>query len=74
MRKDVAETERILTDFLGRTPRIETSRLLLREIQETDAKEIFDCWMQDEDVSRYMCWKASCDIAETENFVQFELG
>ena len=41
------------------TPRIETDRLLLREIQETDVNDIFDCWMQDEDVSRYMCWKAS---------------
>ncbi|MDD6211631.1 MAG: GNAT family N-acetyltransferase [Clostridiales bacterium] len=72
--KDMAETERILTNFLRKTPRIETNRLLLREIQETDVKDIFDCWMQDEDVSRYMCWKASCDIAETKNFVRFELG
>ena len=37
---DMAETERILTDFLCTTPGIETSRLLLREIQETDVKEI----------------------------------
>lgn len=74
LRKDVAETERILTDFLRRTPRIETCRLLLREIQETDVKDIFDCWMQDEDVSRYMCWKASCDIAETRSFVRYELS
>lgn len=55
------------------TPRIETNRLLLRKIQEADVKDIFDCWMQDEDVSRYMCWKASGDIAETQSFVQFEL-
>ena len=57
-----------------KTPRIETNRLLLREIQETDVNDIFDCWMQDEDVSKYMWWKASCDIAETQSFVQFELG
>lgn len=55
------------------TPRIETNRLLLRKVQEVDVKDIFDCWMQDEDVSRYMCWKASGDIAETQSFVQFEL-
>ena len=55
------------------TPRIETNRLLLRKVQEADVKDIFDCWMQDEDVSRYMCWKASGDIAETQSFVQFEL-
>ena len=34
------------------TPRIETERLILREVQKTDVKDIFDCWMQDEDVSR----------------------
>ena len=56
-----------------RTPRIETNRLLLREIQETDINDIFTCWMQDEAVSRYMCWKASNDIEETKSFVRFEL-
>ena len=71
--KDMAETERILSDFLRKTPRIETERLLLREIQETDVNEIFDCWMQDEEVSRYMCWKACNDIAQTQNFVRYEL-
>lgn len=44
-----------------KTPRIETDRLLLREIQETDTNDIFNCWMQDEEVSRYMyrqvAWK-----------------
>ena len=38
--KDMLETERILTDFLRKTSRIETNRLLLREIKETDVKEI----------------------------------
>ena len=37
-----------------KTPRIHTDRLLLREIYETDVNDIFGCWMQDEDVSRYM--------------------
>ena len=37
--KDMAETERILTVFLRKTPRIETNRLLLREIQETDISQ-----------------------------------
>lgn len=56
-----------------RTPRIETDRLLLREVQSEDVKEIFDCWMQDEDVSRYMWWKASNDMKEAQEFVEFEL-
>lgn len=33
-----------------RTPTIETDKLLLREIQEKDLSDIFDCWMQDEEV------------------------
>ena len=52
------------------TPRIETERLILREVQKRDVKDIFDCWMQDEDVSRYMWWKASNDIAEAQEFVE----
>lgn len=56
------------------TPRMETERLILREVQKDDVQEIFDCWMQDEDVSRYMWWKASDDIAEAQGFVEYELG
>lgn len=55
------------------TPKLETERLLLRQIKKEDTEEIFKCWMQDEDVSRYMYWKASNDINEAKNFVQFEL-
>ena len=56
-----------------RTPVIETERLTLRPIRKRDVQEIFDCWMQDQDVSRYMCWKASDDIGEAERFVEYEL-
>lgn len=56
-----------------KTPRMETERLLLREVQAQDVDDIFACWMQDEDVSRYMCWKASDDIEEAKGFVAFEL-
>lgn len=30
--------------------------------------------MQDEEVSRYMWWKASDDIADAKAFVEFELN
>lgn len=56
------------------TPILETERLLLRPVKEDDVTAIFNCWMQDEDVSRYMCWKASSDINEAKEFVSFELG
>lgn len=55
------------------TPKLETERLILRPIKIEDVDAIFNCWMQDEDVSRYMYWKASKDIKETQEFVQFEL-
>jgi len=56
-----------------RTPELETQRLFLRPIQEADTHVIWSCWMQDEEVSRYMWWKASDDIADAEEFVSFEL-
>ncbi len=56
------------------TPILETERLVLRPIKAGDVETIFNCWMQDEDVSRYMCWKASSDINEAKEFVSFELG
>lgn len=56
------------------TPELETDRLILRKICSEDIKEIFDCWMRDEAVSRYMWWKASDDINDTREFVEFELG
>lgn len=55
------------------TPTIETDRLILREVRKDDVEDIFDCWMQDEDVSRYMWWKASHDLAKAQEFVEFEL-
>lgn len=56
------------------TPKLETNRLILREIHLEDIDAIFNGWMQDEDVSRYMWWKASDDINETKDFVKFEVG
>ena len=56
------------------TPKLETDRLILREIHSNDAEIVFNCWMQDENVSRYMWWKASDDINEAISFVEFELG
>jgi ribosomal-protein-alanine N-acetyltransferase len=56
------------------TPKLETKRLMLRQIKNEDVDAIFNCWMQDEDVSRYMYWKASKDIKETQEFIRYELG
>lgn len=55
------------------TPKLETDRLILRKIRSDDTEAIFSCWMQDENVSKYMWWKASNDINEAKEFVDFEL-
>lgn len=54
-------------------PQLETSRLILRGIRKEDTEAIFTCWMQDEEVSRYMWWKASMDRKDAEEFTVFEL-
>lgn len=51
-----------------------TERLILREIRKDDVHSIYTCWMRDEDVSKYMYWKASDDMYKTKEFVDFELG
>lgn len=55
------------------TPKLATDRLILRKIHPDDTEAIFNCWMQDENVSRYMWWKASDDVNEAKEFVEFEL-
>lgn len=54
-------------------PTLETERLLLRPISTNDTNAIFDCWMKDENISRYMHWKASDNIEDTKKFVEFEI-
>lgn len=56
------------------TPKLETDRLILREIHLDDTEAIFCCWMQDEEVSKYMWWRASNDINKAKEFVEFEIG
>ena len=57
-----------------KTPTLETDRLILREIYPNDTQAIFNGWMNDENVSRYMWWNASNDINDAKEFVEFELG
>lgn len=57
-----------------KTVKLQTERLYMRPIKVTDIQDIFECWMQDEEVSRYMFWKSSNHIKDTEEFVEYELG
>ncbi len=55
-------------------PELETKRLILRKMEKQDVEAVFNGWMKDTDVSKYMFWEASNDINEAKEFIQFELG
>ena len=48
---------------------IETSRLLLRRPQATDAQVVFGAYAQDERVCKYLIWSPHGELAETERFI-----
>lgn len=52
------------------TQKIYTDRLLLRKFNENDAKEIFETWISDPEVSKYMVWNNQENIEETEKWLQ----
>lgn len=52
------------------TKNIETNRLLLRKFKEDDGKEIFDTWLSDADVAKYMIWNSHNDLEETNNWLE----
>lgn len=51
--------------FPGTQP-LETSRLLLRPFQSSDAPFIYANWASDPEVSRFWTWEAHCDLSVTE--------
>ena len=53
---------------------LETERLILRPLKLEDAQEVFNCWMQDEDVCRYMYWHCTDDINVAQQFVDYEVS
>lgn len=55
------------------TPELVTDRLLLRQFSMKDIQEVFNCWLSDPEVSRYMMWEASSDINDTQEFLKYEM-
>lgn len=51
------------------TVKINTERLVLRKFNESDAKEIFENWISDPEVAKYMVWNPQKDISETEKWL-----
>ena len=56
------------------TPIIETERLRLRRFDAADTKEVFECWQSDHEVSKYMMWESSDNIADAQEFINYELS
>lgn len=52
------------------TQKIETERLILRKLKNTDAEEIFNNWLSDPEVSKYMVWNYQNSIKETEKWLE----
>lgn len=52
------------------TKEIKTERLILRKFNENDAKEIFETWLSDSEVAKYMVWNHQKDIKETEEWLK----
>ena len=48
------------------TKKIYTNRLILRKFNENDTKEIFENWISDPEVSKYMVWNSHKNVEETE--------
>ena len=49
---------------------LETERLVLREINEDDAKKIFENWTSDDNVTRYVRWNTHKNIDETKEYIK----
>jgi RimJ/RimL family protein N-acetyltransferase len=51
--------------------RLETERLLLRPLAESDAEAIHANWACDPEVSRYLCWKPHRDMSDTRAYLEY---
>lgn len=48
----------------------QTKRLILRRFKNTDAEEIFNNWLSDPEVSKYMVWNHQNSIEETQKWLE----
>ena len=55
-----------------KTPQLKTERLYLRSVKK-DVDEIFEGWIKDERISRYMLWNDSDDREDDRHFVEEEI-
>ncbi len=55
-----------------KTPVLHTQRVTLRPLLRKDAKQVFNNWTSDDDVSKYVRWNTHCTIEETEEWLTME--
>ena len=53
---------------------IETERLTLREVRESDTQTIFERWASDPEVTRYMTWNPHRSIEDTRMVMDYWLS
>ena len=52
---------------------LETERLYLRRVKESDAQTMFDNWTSSENVSEYLQWSAHRSVEDTKAFLSYIL-
>jgi len=53
------------------TIKLETERLILRKIEMSDYKVIYNCWTSDENVAKYVTWNAHKSPEETKKLTKY---
>lgn len=53
------------------TVELNTERLVLRKIQESDYEDIFKCWTSDYEVSKYVTWEPHKSSEQTKKLVNY---
>lgn len=52
------------------TKTIETERLILRRFKEEDAKDMFNNWASDDEVTKYLSWPTHSDIGVSKKLLE----
>lgn len=52
--------------------KLETERLILRELIEDDAEEMYKNWASDDEVSKYVRWSTHKNVEETKEYIKAE--
>lgn len=55
---------------MNNTETIETERLILRRIEKSDYKDMFNNWASDSEVSKYLTWETHKNNEETKQVIE----